>query len=113
MHGKTRTIEKITRDNGDVPDDGTMFDLEDKLLIRHDMSEWFFFASSVEEEGVVLPSSGQINLVQYRYTPTTVNVGYEQGSVETFEYGRDATGTAPDSNTVNGVPKPFIDTGRP
>jgi hypothetical protein len=77
------------------------------------MAEWFFYASSiVDEDGVVQPSSGQINLVQYRYTPVTVNTGYEWGSVETFEYGR-AGNAAGDRNTVNGVPIPYVDTGRP
>lgn len=54
-------------------------------------------------------STGQINMVQYRYLPATVNVGYEYGSVETFEYGamREL-----DSTTDSGVPKPYIDMSR-
>jgi hypothetical protein len=50
--------------------------------------------------------------VQYRYAPVSVNVGYEFGSIETFEYGRAAL--AADSRTTdNGVPMPFVDTRRP
>jgi hypothetical protein len=113
MRGKMQDISKLTRDGEPVPADGSAFDLQDFLLIRRDMAEWFFYASSiVDEDGVVQPSSGQINLVQYRYTPVTVNTGYEWGSVETFEYGR-AGNAAGDRNTVNGVPIPYVDTGRP
>lgn len=57
-------------------------------------------------------STGQISLVQYRYTPVSVNVGYEYGSVETFEYGRAGNAMA-DRTTDNGVPMPYLDTGRP
>jgi hypothetical protein len=59
-----------------------------------------------------MPSAGQINLLQYRYTPSTVNTGYEFGSVETFEYGRDTEFLSP-GETFNGVPRPMADTGRP
>ena len=49
------------------------FDLEDYLLVRRDLREWFFYAESIDGE----PSFGQLNYVQYRYTPVTVNAGYE------------------------------------
>jgi hypothetical protein len=49
--------------------------------------------------------------VQYRYAPVSVNVGYEYGSVETFEYGRDVALAA--SNTANGIPVPALDARRP
>lgn len=110
IHGKTVVAEKVIR-SVDTGDD-LPFDLEDFLLIRHDLRDWFFYAEAVFEAGLYLPSSGQVNLVQYRYTPVTVNTGYEFGSVETFEYGRAANDEA-DRTTVNGVPMPFIDTGRP
>ncbi|AYD86184.1 hypothetical protein SEA_BURRO_41 [Microbacterium phage Burro] len=87
------------------------FDISDFMLIRRDLMEWFFFAESVEEDNVVQPSYGRISYVQYRYAPVSVNVGYEYGSVETFEYGRSSIGAA--SNTDNGVPQPIIDTRRP
>jgi hypothetical protein len=112
IHGKMLTREKITRDDGDYAPDGTTFDLEDYLLVGRDMKEWFFFAGSNSEDDIVLPSTGQLSLVQYRYTPSTVNTGYQWGSVETFEYAR-AYRPEADRNTVNGVPMPFIDTGRP
>lgn len=106
------------RDNNDTDapvlerDLGLPYDMEDFLLIRKDLKEWLFFAESIEENDTVLPSAGQLNLVQYRYTPSTVNTGYEWGSVETFEYRRG--GLALDLRTThNGVPMPYIDTGRP
>lgn len=59
-----------------------------------------------EEELVPRSSGGQISLVQYRYTPATVNVGYEYGSVETFEYGSSALEGA---TTDSGTPLPYVD----
>ena len=93
------------------------YDFEDFLQIRRDLKEWFFFAESVPDKlGVTKPSYGQISLIQYRYAPISVNVGYEYGSVETFEYGRaDYAGMndTTDPYTTNGTPNPFIDTRRP
>lgn len=97
-------------DGGDNSTSKKSFDVDDFLLIRRDMKEWFFFASSYTSDSVVQPSFGQITLVQYRYTPVSVNVGYEFGSVETFEYSRSGDS---DSTTDNGVPKTYIDTRRP
>lgn len=57
-------------------------------------------------------SFGQISLVQYRYAPVSVNVGYEYGSVETFDYAR-ATDSWTDRLTDAGVPIPFNDQRRP
>ena len=85
-------------------------DLEDFFLIRKDLKEWRFFAESIDDQ----PSYGQINLVQYRYTPTTVNVGYEFGSIETFEYGRASTAmVGTEQRTDSGTPKPYTDIRRP
>ena len=53
------------------------------------------------------PAHGQINAVQYRYTPVSVNVDYEQGSLETFTYSRDQALIA--TNTQNGVTIPQAD----
>jgi hypothetical protein len=50
--------------------------------------------------------------VQYRYAPISVNVGYEHGSIETFEYGRDAA-VATSTTTDNGIPLPLLDSRRP
>lgn len=110
INGKPFTKAKLVRDKaspGDLP-----YDLEDNLLVQKQCKEWFFFASSVEEDGDTLPSAGQLSLVQYRYTPISVNAGYEHGSVETFEYGRVVADSAT-QNTTNGTPQPMIDTRRP
>lgn len=105
-HGKAFDKSKII---GDADPPGTLpYDLEDKLLVREQAAEWFFYASSVEGEH----SSGQISLVQYRYTPLSVNDGYEYGSVETFDYGRVEAGSATQI-TTNGTPVPMIDVRRP
>jgi hypothetical protein len=111
INGKPVEISKLVTDEN-APDD-LAYDLESFLQIRRDLKEWFFFAESVlDDEGNTLPCSGQISLVQYRYTPVSVNVGYEYGSVETFEYMR-SFNAAGDRNTDNGVPIPYIDTRRP
>ena len=89
------------------------FDISDYFLIRRTMKEWFFFAEAAKDQfNRVLPSYGQINHVQYTYLPASVNVGYEFGSVETHEYGRSQANWAA-RTTDNGVPIPFLDTGRP
>jgi hypothetical protein len=86
---------------------------EDYLLVRKIMKEWVFFAGSVDDEvdDELVPrfGGGQINAVQYRYTPATVNVGYEYGSVETFEYGQSAVAGA---TTDSGTPQPYVDLSR-
>lgn len=105
LNGKTIEVSKIVRD--DNPASALTWDLEDSLLVKRNLKEWRFFAESVD----AAPSVGQINFVQYRYTPSTVNTGYEHGSVETFEYGRVEAGT--DTYTTNGTPRPMIDTRRP
>lgn len=110
INGKPVEISKIVRDLN--PPDKLTFDREDFLQVRKDLKEWYFFAGSTQaDDGTTSPSYGQLNLVQYRYTPSTVNTGYELGSVETFEYGRAEAG-AP-TNTTDGIPVPIIDTRRP
>ena len=117
VEGKPLDISKVYRqpvtlklgNKHDLP-----FDHEDYMQIRRDIKEWFFTASSETdpETGEVLPSSGQISLVQYRFSPVSVNVGYEYGSVETFEYGRSADNWTQRSS-INGIPIPAIDPRRP
>lgn len=104
QHGKPIDVSKVTADLGAAAADDMPFDIEDHLQVRRDMKEWHFYAASVG--GVA--SSGQISLVQYRYTPVSVNVGYEYGSVETFEYGGGGRVVA-----ENGVPIPVVDPRRP
>lgn len=110
VHSKPIDISKVTNDLNAGTGEESRFDLEDHLLVRRDMKEWFFYAESVADEntGEAMPSFGQITLVQYRYTPVSVNVGYEYGSVESFEYG--GGGRVPNTD---GVPVPVRDTRRP
>lgn len=97
------------------------WDRADKLQIGKDVQEWFFFAGSVPDEeatdGRHRLSAGQINAVQYRYAPVSVNVGYEHGQIETFDYAR-AAAAYPGSGlsagpTDAGVPTPYTDVRRP
>ncbi len=104
VHGKTLQLEKVFEDYTVDLDDGLRWDIEDHLLVRRDLKEWYFSAGSVDGK----PSSGSIVFVQYRFTPTTVNVGYEYGSVETFEYTRD-TGTQGSLYSTGGIPRPVQD----
>lgn len=114
LNGKSVVVEKITKDLRpvDLSTRPLPWDIEDHLLIRRDLKEWSLFAESVEEDGEVQPSYGQINLVQYRYAPVSVNVGVEFGSVETFEYGRAASASDPATSYPNGVPATYVDMSR-
>lgn len=112
QHGKQIEISKITKDVQltDMHTRPSPWDIEDFLLVRRDLKEWRLFAGSVSDDSGVRPSYGQINLVQYRYTPVSVNIGYEFGSVETFEYGRAAAPSDPVATLYpNGVPSPYVD----
>jgi hypothetical protein len=113
VHGKSVEIEKVYRRpaTDDLASRPMPFDIEDKLLIRRDMKEWFFWAESIVEGDETVVSYGRFNYVQYAYAPVTVNVGYEFGSIETFEYGKSSVGLP--TNTDNGVPQSYIDTNRP
>ena len=81
------------------------YDQGDFMLVRRVLMEWEFFWRSADRPKN--RSYGSIGYVQFRTAPASVNVGYEQGSVETFEYGTRA------SNSFNGVPIPFGDTQTP
>ena len=113
IHGRPVEVSKVYKRpvDDDLATRPMPFDIDDYLLIKRELKEWFFFAESVKEGVVTLPSHGRISYVQYRYTPVTVNVGYEYGSVETFEYSRTSRGEV--TNTDNGVPQPYVDTRRP
>lgn len=111
VHGRKLEVHKITQSDEVILPGDLAFDREDHLQVRRDMKEWRFFAESVVEAGVVQPSAGQLSLVQYRYTPVSVNVGYETGSVETFEYGRNVA-QGNDAVHVDGVPQPLNGTQR-
>ena len=81
------------------------YDQRDFLRIGRTLMEWEFFWRSHERPKN--RSYGSISYIQYRYTPATVNIGYEYGSVETFEYQANAP------QHSNGVPMPMADTVKP
>lgn len=83
-------------------------DVDDYLQVRRNLKEWTYYAHSIEGEF----SSGQISVVQYRYAPVSVNVGYVYGAVETFEYNRSIVAGA-ERTTDNGIPQPMLDTRYP
>ena len=114
QHGKVVEVSKVTKDLRvvDLTSRPLPWDFEDMMLVRRDLKEWHLFAESVVEAGVTQFSYGQLNLVQYRYTPVSVNVGYEHGSIETFEYGRASAASDPATNYPNGVAAPYMDTAR-
>lgn len=108
INGKYREVAKNTKDVEPPSSDGLPYDVLDFLKVARDVMEWRLFAESID----TVMSSGQIDFVQYRYTPVSVNVGYEYGEVETFEYTRSQV-QATDRTTANGVPLPMADTLRP
>ncbi len=114
VNGMPVNVSKVTKDlrTVDLTTRPLPWDLEDYLLIDRDMKEWTLYANSIEEDGLPAQSYGRINLVQYRYAPISVNVGYAYGSVETFEYGRASAPTDPGTFYPNGVPLPYVDTSR-
>ena len=107
INGSSIDVHKQFTDYLGSDVEGLSWEAQDALMIRRDLMQWFFYARSVEGQ----PSSGQFNTVQYRYTPVSVNVGYEQGSVETFEYARNVE-RGNDAQYRNGIPEPMQDFGR-
>lgn len=104
VHGRALTFEKEFSAEGVDENDGYTWDVDDVLLVRRDLKEWFLFGSSIEGSA----GWGTISYAQYRYTPVSVNIGYELGSVETFEYGSN-----PEGYSLNGIPLPYMDYTRP
>ena len=118
MYGQYREIKKEFQGAQDsivlpLPDhqiDQTvdMGDTEDKLQVKHGFMEWTIFCESIEDEW----SYGQVNMARFQFIQHSVNVGYEQGSIQTYEYARNrATGN--DRISQNGVPRPLPDPRRP
>ena len=105
VYGREFEVKKhyVAPNRGHDPLD--RYDQGDYLLVRRPVVEWEFFWKSAPRPKN--RSYGSVNYVQYRYTPVTVNVGAEFGSVETFEYGNN------EPQTINGVPYPFADTRKP
>ena len=113
--GKPLDIRKVYRQPNsiDFSKRPLPFDHEDILLIQRDVREWFFFASSVvADDGSTLPSYGQISNAYYTSTPLSKNVGYEYGSVQTYEYAH-AADPWTQRTSINGIPIPVIDPRRP
>lgn len=108
VNGVMADVSKQFEELTPLESNGQTWDVLDHLLVRRDLMEWYFYAGSVEGK----PSSGELGFVQYRYTPVSVNVGYEYGSVETFEYGRNAV-QGGDAYSANGIPRPAQDFNRP
>jgi hypothetical protein len=106
-NGMDVDVSKILSDERTTERHELRWDIQDSLIIRRAMKEWALYGSSVEGH----KSSGSIELVQYRYTPVSVNIGSELGSVETFEYGANVAGGA-NAYSENGVPLPYADTAR-
>jgi len=90
-NGKIVNLSKIFKALGNPNDNAWPKDQEDTMLIQRVFQEWVLFGNSVEQETVLQSSFGQLNFTQFRYMPTSVNEGYELGSVETFEYGASIT----------------------
>ena len=105
VHGRMVEVTKhyVAPQRGHDPLD--RYDQEDMLLVQRAMKEWEFFWRSAPRPKN--RSYGSIGFVQYRYTPLTVNPGYEEGSVETFEYRTRA------ETFSNGVALPGADTRKP
>ena len=97
LNGRTVDVRKDVEDLDGAGD--LHWQTYDHLQVRRDLMEWTFRAESLP--GVF--SHGLVGAVQYRYTPVSVNVGYEHGSVETFVYGADPAGY-----TRNAVPLPLL-----
>lgn len=115
IDGKPVDLNKVYRQpvEVDFTENPLPWDHEDALLVREGIQEFYFNASSVvDAEGVVQPSYGQISNVQYRMTPLSTNVGYERGSVETYEY-KNADAAWQRRTAINGIPIPQIDPRRP
>ena len=60
-------------------------DMTDYLHVGHIAREWTFFARGKSGQAGF---EGELNRVMFRMTSASVNVGYQYGSVESFEYGR-------------------------
>ncbi|QOC56136.1 hypothetical protein SEA_ZHENGYI_44 [Microbacterium phage Zhengyi] len=116
-HKRTKSKQDdtgVVLTNGRVSGGVDLGDTWDQLSVQRDMMEWTFYAHSVEAPppGGGAPetwmSYGQIDFVQFLITQMSTNVGYEAGSVQTFEYLRDSQrASTTGSPTRNGVPMPM------
>lgn len=126
LNGFKVDVSKLLEDPRHIFDVGYEWSFHDRLRIARDMMEWVFYAESqpggsgygpgIENggsgTGIDETGTGLIAVVQYRYTPVSVNVGTEFGSIETFEYGRN-TVEGPNGYSANGTPLSYVDMQRP
>lgn len=113
VDGKDFSVDKVLANKYGEPFEWLPTDQDDFLQVNRTMQQWQLYAGNVyDENGDAEFSRGQVNFVQYRYAPASVNVGYEFGSVETFEYGRSLV-TESAQLTSAGVPDPTPYTVRP
>lgn len=124
LNGFMVDVWKVVGDPRHIFDSGYEWSFHDRLRIARDLQEWVFYAEALLEDGTAVGpeyilgrndelGSGLIAVVQYRYTPVSVNVGTEFGTVESFEYGRGVMDGVPDRYSNNGIPLPYIDMQRP
>ena len=123
VNGFDVDISKLFTDDRRIFNTGYEWSIHDRLRIARDMMEWVFYAESVFDnpdgtedfipglqdwpsEGVA--GTGLFAVIQYRYTPASVNVGTEQGSVETFDYSENVL-NGPNAYANNGIPTPYVD----
>ncbi|QCG78331.1 hypothetical protein SEA_ALOEVERA_46 [Microbacterium phage AloeVera] len=95
--------------NGVVSGGVDLGDATDWLEIKRDMMEWTFFVNSISKDGVVQMSYGQLDFVQFMLMQLSTNVNTELGSIETFEYRRNAR-MGNNNVTRNGIPMPMSTT---
>jgi hypothetical protein len=116
VNGHKFDIHKRTHQtqDGGIPTND-LGDMMDFLRVERNAIEWTFYANSINGPlpaggaAVTWPFYGQIDFVQFMLLQLSANIGSERGSIETFEYQRNAyrgveTGTL---ITRNGVPEPM------
>jgi len=95
----------ITFTGGRISGGVDLGDTNDFLEIKRNMMEWTFFARSVVDGATVKMFFGQIDFAQFMLMQQSTNVNTELGSIQTFEYQRNAQyGNNP--ITANGIPMP-------
>jgi hypothetical protein len=111
----------VTMGNGVLAPGQDLGDSNDYLEIKRDMMEWTFYAQSINAPDPVAGgaaidwmSYGQIDFVQFMLMQESTNVNTELGSIQTFEYQRNARQgpNSGESITRNGIPMP-LNTRRP
>ncbi|QJD52897.1 hypothetical protein SEA_PHEDRO_45 [Microbacterium phage Phedro] len=101
----------VTLINGIVGGGVDLGDATDWLQIKKDLMEWTLFVRSIEKDGETVMFYGQIDFVQFMLMQQSTNVNTELGSIETFQYQRNAR-NGNNNVTRNGVPMP-MNTSRP